>query len=187
MSCVLTVIRGPPLPTGPPPFPKFDNLHRRFFKALSAYQLQSLKSHIILLAQCLPTWAKTWELHPNAVDKIFYFHDYFSAFFFFCLQAKVGIHVKRMFSSWGLQYRELYIPGDSWDSRQIIMVILEAAVLSLPQLGRLSHCKYWSNMFCKLYVGNNRDPVKWGKRETLQNVAFNIIFFLFIKQNKLKL
>lgn len=104
--------------------------------------------------------------------------------FLFCLQAKVGIHVKRMFSSWGLQYRELYIPEGSWDSRQIIMVILEAAVLSFPQLGRLSHCKYWSNTFCKLYVGNNRDPVKWGKRETLQNAAFNIIFFLFIKQNK---
>lgn len=187
MSCVLTVIREPPLPTGPPPFSKSDNLHIRFFKALSAYQLQSLKSHIILLAQCLPTWAKTWELHPNAVDKIFYFHDYFSALFFF-LPAGKGWHTcQENVLQLGPAVQRIVYTGGSWDSRQIIMVILEAAVLSLPQLGRLSHCKYWSNMFCKLYVGNNRDSVKWGKRETLQNVAFNIIFFLFIKQNKLKL
>lgn len=108
----------------------------------TTYQLQSFKVSYHFVSTTAYVSKKTWKLHPTTVDKIFYFHDYFSAFFLFCLQAKVGIHVKRTFSSWGLQYRELYTPEGSWDLRQIIMVILETAVLSLPQLGRLSHCKY---------------------------------------------
>lgn len=134
----------------------------------NTYQLQSFKvSYHFVSTTTAYVSKKNMETASYHSWQDFLFSWLLLCLFLFCLQAKVGIHVKRTFSSWGLQYRELYTPEGSWDLRQIIMVILETAVLSLPQLGRLSHCKYWSNMFCKLYIGNNRDLGKWGRKRNM--------------------
>lgn len=57
----------------------------------NTYQLQSFKvSYHFVSATTAYVSKKTWKLHPTTVDKIFYFHDYFSAFFYFACRQRLA-------------------------------------------------------------------------------------------------
>lgn len=57
----------------------------------NTYQLQSFKvSYHFVSTMTAYVSKKTWKLHPTTVDKIFYFHDYFSAFFYFACRQRLA-------------------------------------------------------------------------------------------------
>lgn len=57
----------------------------------NTYQLQSFKvSYHFVSTMTAYVSKKTWKLLPTTVDKIFYFHDYFSAFFYFACRQRLA-------------------------------------------------------------------------------------------------
>lgn len=66
--------------------------HMMFFPLqLNTYQLQSFKvSYHFVSTMTAYVSKKTWKMHPTTVDKIFYFHDYFSAFFYFACRQRLA-------------------------------------------------------------------------------------------------
>lgn len=93
---------------------------------------------------------RTRDAASPPVDKIFYFHDYFAVSpnptqpppSFWARRQRLACMSRECSPAGACSIENCIYPKAPGIFLQTIMVILETAVLSLPQLGRLSDCKY---------------------------------------------